>query len=134
MQEATKANVTLPLITGVGGLIVGATAVIVPLFVRRRRPRIRAGEFAEETDDGYYEGYVVEAVVGQRPLEVEEIGLLILYGPRFRRRKLHVRGRPSKKLPALLTDGEKVETSFELDGLIEDLWDRIGNEERLKSR
>jgi len=90
--------------------------------------------FAEETDVGYYEGYEVEVVVGRRPLEVTELGLLVLYGPRGRRRRLHLRGHPSRPLPAYLSDGQRVSTSFELGGLIDELWERISDEERLRSK
>jgi hypothetical protein len=90
--------------------------------------------FAEETDAGYYEGYEVEVVVGRRPIEVTELGLLVLYGPWGRRRRLHMRGQPDPQLPAYLSDGQRVLTSFELGGLIDDLWERIGENERSHSK
>lgn len=100
----------------------------------RRRPRIHARLVAEEADGLYYEGYEVESVVGRRPIEVDEIGLLVLYGRRGRRRKRYVRGRPSRSLPAHLSDGQRVTTSFELDTLIEELWSTIGDEQRQTSK
>lgn len=76
------------------------------------------GPVAEERDGGgLYEGYEVTLVVGQRPLEVQEICLLVLYGPRLRCRRLHIRGRATPDLPKYLADGQQVTTSFELTGL-----------------
>ena len=98
--------------TAVLGVLVGWASLAVALLAIRRRPRIRAGMFAEDTDVGYYEGYEVDVTVGRRPLEVDEIGLLVLYGPRGRRRRLHLRGRPNRPLPAHLSDGQRVSTSF----------------------
>lgn len=116
------------------GVLAGWTTAALAVLGFRRRPRLSAGMFAEETDAGLYEGYEVEAVVGRRPLEVTELGLLVLYGPRTRRRRLHLRGAPTPRLPAYLSDGQRVSVSFELGGLIDELWERIGDKERLRSK
>jgi hypothetical protein len=116
------------------GAVVGVVGTLATWLATRRHPRIRAGQFGEDTDVGYYEGYEVEVVVGRRPLEVTQIGLLVLYGPRLRRRKLHLRGRPYPPLPTHLSDGQTVTTAFELDGLIEEILARIGDEERMRSK
>lgn len=122
------------IIVAVIGVVAGWISAALAVVGLRRRPHLRAGMFTEETDVGYYEGYEVEVVVGRRPLEVTELGLLVLYGPRSRRRRLHLRGNASRPLPAYLSDGQRVSTSFELGGLIDKLWERIGDEERLRSK
>jgi hypothetical protein len=48
--------------------------------------------------------------------------------------RLYEQRRPSRPLPAYLSDGQSVSTSFELDGLIDELWRRIGDEARLRSK
>jgi hypothetical protein len=116
------------------GVAIGVVGTLVAWFTSRRRPRIRGGQFAEDTDIGVYEGYEVEVVVGRRPLEVTQIGLLLLYGPRLRRRKLHLHGHPDPALPAYLSDGQRVTTGFELGGLIDDVLAQISDKERLRSK
>jgi hypothetical protein len=122
------------IIPAVVGAAAGSITTLIAVSALRRRPRIHARLVAEEADGLYYEGYEVEAIIGRRPIEVDEIGLLVLYGRRGRRRKLHVRGRPSRSLPAHLSDGQRVTTSFELDTLIDKLWSSVGDEQRQTSK
>ena len=110
---------------GIASAVVAATAV-------RRRPRLRASWEAEHLEGSPpHQGLVVEVTVGRRPLEIEELGVLVRYGPRHRkvggRAEVRMPGRPSDDLPALMTDGEGVRCGFELDGLIDDVHREIGD-------
>ena len=77
----------------------------------------------------------MQAVIGRRPVAVEEIGLLVDYGPRLRKRARSFRfvGTPQPRLPRRLEDGEIVRCGWQLDSLIDDISRAIGEEARLRS-
>lgn len=122
----SSSTVRLILAYGAGWVSAGIAAVVL-LVSLRRRPKIVAYD-GEELEGPEWIG--VHAVIGRRPLEVHEIGLVFSWGPVWSRGRYWHPGPTRTDLPARLQDGALVATGFELEGLIEDVSRRISEETR----
>lgn len=123
----------------VGGGEIGAANVALRaagiVASMSRKPRIRA---RWERDDGdpygpSQEGLSVQVTARRRPIEVYEAGLEVRHGPRkrLRRRRSYVfelRSSTDKSLPVRLEDGDMLHFGWQLDHLIDELHDRIGDD------
>lgn len=75
----------------------------------------------------------VKAVARRRPVEVREVGLEFRWGEGDGARNFKLPGPTSAALPHTYTDGQQIDTGFELGALIDELTQRIGEQARLAS-
>jgi hypothetical protein len=128
-QQSDNGSVS-PAVAYGAGWISALLASVAFFSASRRKPRIRLLEGSEPNGP---EWMAVTAVVGRRAIDVQEVGLVLAWGPPWSRRRYWHPGPSRPPLPKYLSDGAVIEVGFEVSGLIDDLSDAVGEAVRTRA-
>jgi hypothetical protein len=128
--EQSDTGSVSPAVAYGAGWISALLAGMAFISASRRKPRIRLFEGSEPNGP---EWIAVTAVIGRRAIDVQEVGLVLAWGPPWSRRRYWHPGPSRPSLPKYLSDGAVIEVGFEVSGLIDDLSDAVDEAVRTRA-